>query len=104
MRRIPGDRINRGWYGLQLARHRGRNQKAAQRAFLAYGEAFTTTDLMRFVFPRLDARRQPRWRWRAAREAAERFAVRATPRTRPLRWVAKPGLYKSTARQGAQGD
>ena len=34
--------------------------------------------------PRLDPKGLPRWRWYLVRLAAERYAVRAQPRTRPL--------------------
>jgi hypothetical protein len=53
----------------------------------------TTRELFEHCYPRLDAsKRHPEWMWWAVRWAAERWAVRVEPRTRPLLWRAKPGV------------
>jgi hypothetical protein len=70
---------------------RGRNKVAVLRALIGYGKSFTTRQLFQFCYPRLPDRRQPKWRWQAVRDAAERAGlVRARKRTRPLHWIAKP--------------
>jgi hypothetical protein len=83
--------VNRGWYGRQSINRRGRNQRAVWRALIGYGRPMTTAELLKFVYPRLP-RADKRSYWYAVRCAAERYAVRASPRTRPLRWVTKPDL------------
>jgi len=72
----------------------GRHQRRIRQAFIAYGErSVTTAELFLFVWPRLDVnKRWPCNKWRSVRWAAERYAVRVKPRTRPLLWRAKPGL------------
>jgi hypothetical protein len=86
--------VNRGWYGRQSTNRRGRNQRAVWRALVGYsqGRPMTTAELLQFIYPRL-RKADRRHYWYAVRCAAERYAVRAEPRTRPLRWVARADLY-----------
>jgi len=67
----------------------GRNKLAIRRALLAYGNAFSTRQLLRFIYPRL--KRWEGWRWREARLTAQRCGmVRAPGRRRPLLWILPP--------------
>ena len=88
---MVGNMVNRGWLGPQEERRRGKNQLAVWRALIGYGRPMTTTELLGFVKPRLKAADRRHY-WYATRLAAERYAVRVEPRTRPLKWIAKPDL------------
>jgi hypothetical protein len=69
----------------------GRLQRAARRLLIARnGSPVTTRELAEYAFPDSPL---PHWRWYTVRMAAERYAERVTPRTRPLRWRAKPGAW-----------
>jgi hypothetical protein len=85
--------VNRGRFGRPPTNRTGRNQRSAWRALVGYadGRPMTTAELFGYIYPGLTDR-QPRWRWYAVRLAAERHMVRVEPRTRPLRWIAKPEL------------
>jgi hypothetical protein len=92
-RSLVGNVVNRGWYGQHSIDRSGYGQRQIRRALQGYGEVLTTRELMQFVWPRLSLNtRQPRWRWYLVRRAAERYAERVTPRTRPLSWRAKTDL------------
>jgi hypothetical protein len=69
----------------------GRNQKRARSAFIGYGPILTGHQLVELIYPRLAGQRLPEWRWKAMRQAAERFGERIEPRTRPLKWRAFDG-------------
>ena len=59
----------------------GRRQRAIRRLLIgAGGKPVTTSELMAAVY----ARGEPwvHWRWQKARESAERYAERVTPKTR----------------------
>jgi hypothetical protein len=64
----------------------GKHQRRVGQALIALGAA-------KYVWPHLDPdKRWPNWRWCRVRCAAERYAERIEPRTRPLKWRAKPGV------------
>ena len=68
----------------------GKHQRRVRQALIAL-EAATTHQLFEYVWPQLDP--DKRWpNWCRVRCAAERFAERVSPRTRPLKWRAKPGV------------
>jgi hypothetical protein len=52
------------------------------------------SELLAFAYPYLKVGTPiPEWRLASVRKAASRFAVRVLePRSRPLKWRAKPGL------------
>jgi hypothetical protein len=50
----------------------------------------TTNELFDHVYPDFVGRRD--WRLAVVRRAAERFAVRVSPRSRPLRWRLKDDI------------
>jgi hypothetical protein len=84
-------KVKRGRFGQPPASRIGRNQLSVWRAAIGYGGELTTAQLMEFAYPRL-GRSQPRWRWYAVRLAAERYMMRVSPRSRPLRWRLRPGV------------
>jgi hypothetical protein len=81
---------------------RGKHQLAIKRALLGYGPVLTTAQLAAHVFPRLQ-RIEKGSHWYTIARAAERYATRASPRTRPLKWIAKPELLKPDLRDGKKG-
>jgi hypothetical protein len=81
--RRPGNRIIPGYFVRLRLRRRGRNQLQVWRAIIANeGRIMTTKQILEHVFPG----RAPRRQWLSVREAAGRYMVRVSPRTRPLRW------------------
>jgi hypothetical protein len=81
--------LNRGWRG-RRDRREGRNQRLIRRAF-AYADVLTTIELAAQIDPwGAAAGSIPEWRLQTVRRAAERWAVRVEPRSRPLLWKAKP--------------
>jgi len=85
---------NRGWLGPQEERRRGQNQRRVWQMLIGYDRPLTTAELLGFVYPRLKAADRRHY-WYATRRAAERYAVRVEPRTRPLKWIAKPDLHRT---------
>jgi hypothetical protein len=77
----------RGYFGPPGSRRRGRHQIAIRRALACYAAMLTTRELFEHVYPGCADRSE--WRWSVIRRAAERFATRVTPRSRPLRWRLK---------------
>jgi len=94
----PSHDLNRGWASRRLGadRREGRLQRAVRRAFIASGKPLTTRELVQWAYPRL--KQVPDIQWRYVRLAAERWAVRVKPRSRPLRWRAKPGALDNVRR------
>jgi hypothetical protein len=84
-------KLNRGWRG-RRDRREGRNQRIIRRAF-AYADVFTTIELAAQIDPWV-AGPIPEWRLQTVRRAAERWATRVGRRSRPLRWRAKPEVFK----------
>jgi hypothetical protein len=82
------DRRRMAWQG-----GRGKNQLAVWRALVDYNRVMTTSELLGFVKPRLKAADRRHY-WYATRLAAERYAVRVEPRTRPLKWRLKQDLER----------
>jgi hypothetical protein len=63
----------------------GKHQRRIRQALISYGRPVSTRELYEFCWPRLDSSSwRPEWRWLRVREAAARFATRASPRSRPL--------------------
>jgi hypothetical protein len=88
-RRRPGNRIIPGYFGRLGLRRRGRNQLRVWRAIIANeGRIMTTKQILQCVFPG----RAPRRQWLSVREAAARYMVRVSPRSRPLRWRLKDDI------------
>jgi hypothetical protein len=73
----------------------GKLQLRIWRAFVGYNRPLSTAELLALCRPELaPGKRYPEGLWLRVRTAAERYAIRATPRTRPLTWVAKPDLHR----------
>jgi hypothetical protein len=85
--------LNRGWRGPR-DRREGRRQRLIRRLLIAAdGEPVTTRDMIDVIYPRAN---RMEWRWRDVRASARRWAEPLLkPRSRPLRWRAKPGLLLS---------
>ena len=82
----------KGWIGPPGARRSGRHQRPIRQALTGYGE-LTTTQLMAFVFLRVDtSQRQPLWRWWLVERAARRYGEPVGPRRRPQLWRLKQNL------------
>ena len=81
----------RGWFGQQAVKRRGKNQRQVWRMLVAYDRPVSTAEMLAAVYPRLRKADRDHY-WYAVRCAAERYAVRVEPRTRPLKWIAKPEL------------
>jgi hypothetical protein len=92
MRNTTG--LSRGWHGRRGDRREGRNQRIIRRAF-AYADIVTTVELLDLIYPRIQVTRPiPEWRLASVRKAASRWAERILqPRSRPLLWKAKQGLF-----------
>ena len=88
----------RGWYDSSTNR-RGKNQRRIWQALTGYGRPMTTRELVEFVYPRLKKADKDQY-WYPVRRAAERYAERVEPRTRPLKWIAKPELLKPGSERG----
>src|SRR5262245_52319795 len=72
-------------------RRTGRLHRQIRRVLIAAnGKPVTTRHMVEAAYPRRQLAEQ---HWLRVRVSAERFAVRATPRTRPLLWQAKPGAF-----------
>jgi hypothetical protein len=84
--RRPGNAALRGWFDRHGRRRRGKHQIAVWRCLVA-NSVVTTRDLVEYAFPRVTELR--RSHWVILRRAAERFAVRLVPHSRPLRWCLK---------------
>jgi hypothetical protein len=82
-RRRLGNAALRGWFERHGRARRGRRQVAVMRCLIA-NSVVTTRDLVDYAFPRVTNLR--RSHWVVLRRAAERFAVRLVPHSRPLRW------------------
>ena len=87
--------FNGGWLRPAIARE-GHRQKAIRRALIGYDRPMTTRELAEAAWPRRDMRpgQQPPWRWLEVRRKIERYATRASPRTCPLTWIARPELLE----------
>jgi hypothetical protein len=81
----------RGWDG-RRDRGEGRRQRAIRRLLIAAnGASVTGREMMQAIYSRGEPWTE--WRWRDVRASARRWAVPVLePRSRPLRWRAKPDL------------
>jgi hypothetical protein len=71
---------------------------------IGYGDAFTTNEIVKHLWPSLSWQQITSRHWRDARLAAQRVGMvradgggkdargRSRKRTRPIRWIAKPDL------------
>jgi hypothetical protein len=83
--------LNRGWRGRGDKRE-GRRQRVVRRLLIAAdGAPILGREMMQAIYPRGEPWTE--WRWRDVRASARRWAVPVLePRTRPLKWRAKPNL------------
>ena len=79
--------LNRGY--LHERPREGRVQRIARRLLIARDGPVTTREIVEQAWPGV----RTYWHWMNAVRAIERFAYRAGPRSRPLMWIAKPGLF-----------
>jgi hypothetical protein len=85
--------LNHGWRGRPgRDRREGRRQRIVRRLLIAAdGGPVSTQEMIEAIYPKLDlSKTLPDWRWRDVRWSARRWATPLTPRSRPLRWRAKP--------------
>jgi hypothetical protein len=77
----------------------GRVQKAVRRAFImSDGKPLSTSDLMRWAFPKLDGRYEQLWRYWSVHRAAERYAIKIGRADRgygpPVLWAPNAELLR----------
>jgi hypothetical protein len=89
--------LSRGWVGRRGDRREGRRQRAVRRLLIAAdGGPVTTRQMVEAAYPRIDTSKMlPQWRWQDVRLSARRYAEPILqPRSRPLKWRAKPEVFK----------